>query len=187
MRPRCRSRCGLSGGEVLRVAGNPGGELRAGEPAAELRVAVAELAGDPAPLVVEHPGHAVVVDGEHGTVLGVGKSTYTPGYVASERLKLLVEHAYPTCTGPNCGKAAWRCDLDHQTPHGHGGATCECNVRPLCRTCHRLKTAGLLAPEQRNHPDDPPGTTTWTTRTGRAYTALPHVPLPPYQPRWARR
>ncbi|MBI4943455.1 MAG: HNH endonuclease [Actinobacteria bacterium] len=119
----------------------------------------------------------VVVDGEHGTVLGVGKNTFSPGYVASERLKLLIEHAHPTCTGPHCGKAAWRCDVDHQTPYAQGGATCECNTRPLCRACHRLKTAGLLKPEERNDPGNPPGTTTWTTRTGRAYVALPHAPL----------
>ncbi|WP_088317791.1 HNH endonuclease signature motif containing protein [Kineosporia sp. R_H_3] len=129
-------------------------------------------------LVTNGVFRCVVVDGEHDTVLGVGKSTYTPGYVASERLKLLIEHAYPTCTGPNCGKAAWRCDLDHQTPYGHGGATCECNTRPLCRACHRLKTAGLLVPQQRHHPGDPPGTTLWTTRTGRTWTALPRAPLP---------
>ncbi|MBI4940592.1 MAG: DUF222 domain-containing protein [Actinobacteria bacterium] len=120
----------------------------------------------------------LVVDGEHGSVLGVGKNTYSPGYVASERLKLLVEHAHPTCTAPHCGKASWRCDLDHAEPYAQGGATCACNVRPLCRACHRLKTAGLLVPEQRDDPDDPPGTITWTTRTGRAYTALPHTPLP---------
>ncbi|WP_198950161.1 HNH endonuclease signature motif containing protein, partial [Kineosporia sp. A_224] len=120
----------------------------------------------------------LVVDGEHGTILGVGKNTYSPGYVASERLKLLVEHAYPTCTAPHCGKASWRCDLDHAEPYAQGGPTCACNVRPLCRPCHRLKTAGLLVPEQSHHPDDPPGTVTWTTRTGRAYTSLPHTPLP---------
>ncbi|MBI4943262.1 MAG: HNH endonuclease, partial [Actinobacteria bacterium] len=121
----------------------------------------------------------LVVDGEHGTVLGVGKNTFTPGYVAGERLKLLVEHAFPTCTAPHCEKASWRCDLDHATPYAQGGATCGCNVRPLCRPCHRLKTAGLLVPEQRDDPGDPPGTITWVTRTGRAYTALPHAPLPP--------
>ncbi|MBI4940738.1 MAG: HNH endonuclease, partial [Actinobacteria bacterium] len=120
----------------------------------------------------------LVIDGEHGTVLGVGKNTFSPGYVASERLKLLIEHAHPTCTGPHCTKAAWRCDVDHQTPYARGGATCECNMRPLCRACHRLKTAGLLKPQRRNHPGDPPGTTTWTTRTGRTWTALPHAPLP---------
>ncbi|MBI4940478.1 MAG: DUF222 domain-containing protein [Actinobacteria bacterium] len=129
-------------------------------------------------LVTHGVFRCLVVDGEHGTVLGVGKNTYSPGYVASERLKLLVEHAYPTCTGPHCGKAAWRCDIDHQTPYAQGGATCECNTRPLCRTCHRLKTAGLLVPEQRHHPGDPPGTITWTTRTGRAYVARPRAPLP---------
>ncbi|WP_143448286.1 HNH endonuclease signature motif containing protein [Kineosporia sp. A_224] len=124
----------------------------------------------------------LVVDGEHGTVLGVGKNTFSPGYVASERLKLLVEHAYPTCTAPHCEKASWRCDLDHATPYARGGSTCGCNVRPLCRPCHRLKTAGLLVPEQRDDPGDPPGTITWVTRTGRAYTALPHAPLPPTAP-----
>jgi hypothetical protein len=50
-------------------------------------------------------------------------------------------------------------------------------VRPLCRPCHRLKTAGLLVPGQRNDPGDPPGTIIWVTRTGRAYAALPRVPL----------
>ncbi|MBI4940771.1 MAG: HNH endonuclease, partial [Actinobacteria bacterium] len=120
----------------------------------------------------------LVVDGVHGTVLGVGKNTFSPGYVASERLKLLIERAHPTCTAPHCGKASWRCDLDHATPYAQGGATCGCNVRPLCRPCHRLKTAGLLVPEQRNDPGDPPGTITWTTRTGRTWTAVPHTPLP---------
>ncbi|MBI4940231.1 MAG: HNH endonuclease, partial [Actinobacteria bacterium] len=130
-------------------------------------------------LVTHGVFRCLVVDGEHGTVLGVGKNTYTPGYVASERLKLLIEHAHPTCTGPHCAKAAWRCDLDHAEPYAQGGPTCCCNMRPLCRTCHRLKTAGLLVPEQRQHPGDPPGTVTWTTRTGRTWTALPHAPLPP--------
>ncbi|WP_088289882.1 HNH endonuclease signature motif containing protein [Kineosporia sp. A_224] len=120
----------------------------------------------------------LVVDGEHGTVLGVGKNTFSPGYVASERLKLLLEHAHPTCTGPHCEKASWRCDVDHQTPYAQGGATCECNTRPLCRACHRLKTAGLLVPQRRHRPGEPPGTTTWFTRTGRTWTALPHAPLP---------
>ncbi|WP_088288749.1 HNH endonuclease signature motif containing protein [Kineosporia sp. A_224] len=129
-------------------------------------------------LVTNGVFRCLVVDGEHGTVLGVGKNTFSPGYVASERLKLLVEHAFPTCTAPLCSKASWRCDADHQKPFAEGGPTCECNIRPLCRACHRLKTAGLLIPEQRDNPGDPPGTTTWTTRTGRAYTALPHVPLP---------
>ncbi|WP_143448671.1 DUF222 domain-containing protein [Kineosporia sp. A_224] len=128
-------------------------------------------------LVTNGVFRCLVVDGEHGTVLGVGKNTFSPGYVASERLKLLVEHAHPTCTAPHCTKASWRCDLDHAEPYAQGGATCSCNVRPLCRACHRLKTAGLLVPEQRNHPDDPPGTIAWTTRTGRTWTALPHAPL----------
>jgi hypothetical protein len=34
------------------------------------------------------------------------------------------------------------CDCDHVTPHGAGGATCTCQVAPLCRRHHRLKTHG---------------------------------------------
>ncbi len=120
----------------------------------------------------------LVVDGEHGTVLGVGRSTFTPGYTPGEKLKAYLEHAAPVCDVPGCGVKAWRCDLDHVTPYVHGGATCECNIRPLCRRHHRLKTAGLLTITPSTDPDDPPGTRRYTTRTGRGYTALPHVPLP---------
>ncbi|QSR27851.1 DUF222 domain-containing protein [Nocardioides aromaticivorans] len=45
-----------------------------------------------------------------------------------------------TCRFPNCTKQAVRCDLDHAQPHGQGGATCPCNLVPLCRRHHRAKT-----------------------------------------------
>ena len=38
----------------------------------------------------------------------------------------------------------------------------------------------LVAPS--TDPDRPPGTLTYTTRTGRTYPALPHAPLPPGTP-----
>jgi len=41
---------------------------------------------------------------------------------------------------PWCTRAARRCDKDHVIPHSAGGTTCSCNLAPLCRRHHRLKT-----------------------------------------------
>ena len=41
----------------------------------------------------------------------------------------------PTALGP-----ARHCDRDHVVPHSRGGPTCPCNLAPLCRHHHRLKT-----------------------------------------------
>ena len=119
-----------------------------------------------------------VVDGSHGTVLGVGRSTFTPGYPPGTRLRSLLDEVSPSCDIPGCTIPARSCDLDHRHPYARGGATCECNVRPLCRTHHRLKTARLIRAVPSTDPDDPPGTWVWITRTGRRYTAHQHVPLP---------
>ena len=45
-----------------------------------------------------------------------------------------------TCVFPWCTRPARRCDKDHTHPRSHNGATCSCNIAPLCRTHHRLKT-----------------------------------------------
>ena len=129
-------------------------------------------------LVTNGVFRCLVVDGGHGTVLGVGRSTFTPGYAPGERLRLLAEHAFPVCDIPGCKRSGGRCDLDHQLPHAAGGATCICNIRPLCRTHHRLKTAGLLVPVWTGPPGQPGSTLTWVTRTGRAYTVVDHAPVP---------
>lgn len=53
------------------------------------------------------------------------------------------------CVFPWCGRSARRCrpddhpcDCDHVVPHSEGGVTCPCNLAPLCRRHHRLKTHG---------------------------------------------
>ena len=134
-------------------------------------------------LVTHGVFRCVVVDGTHGTVLGVGRSTFTGGYTPGSRLRLLTEHAFPVCAVPGCGRAGHRCDLDHQIPYAAGGATCICNVRPLCRTHHRLKTAGLLVPVWTGPPGEPGSELTWVTRTGRAYVAEDHTAVPPHRAR----
>ena len=46
-----------------------------------------------------------------------------------------------TCVFPWCTRPARRCDTDHVIPARTPGAiTCGCNLAPLCRRHHRLKT-----------------------------------------------
>ncbi|MFN8192658.1 MAG: DUF222 domain-containing protein [Nocardioidaceae bacterium] len=52
----------------------------------------------------------------------------------------------PACVFPWCTRPARSaCDADHVIPYDHdhpdqGGSTCDCNLAPLCRWHHRLKT-----------------------------------------------
>ena len=45
-----------------------------------------------------------------------------------------------TCVFPWCTRPARDCDHDHRVPFDAGGASCDCNIAPLCRRHHRLKT-----------------------------------------------
>ena len=45
-----------------------------------------------------------------------------------------------SCVFPWCTRAARACDCDHVIAHAEGGTTCSCNIAPLCRRHHRLKT-----------------------------------------------
>jgi uncharacterized protein DUF222 len=91
-----------------------------------------------------------------------------PGYRPSPGLQRLIRARTVTCTGPGCRRPAARCDLDHTIPHDDGGVTCECNLGPLCRFCHRLKQAQGWILKQAS-----PGVMTWTTPAGRRYTTMP--------------
>ena len=90
------------------------------------------------------------------------------GYQPSPSLRHLICIRNPACTGPGCRRPATRCDLDHITPHHHGGRTCECNLHPACRHDHHTKQAPgwtLTSPS--------PGTLTWTTPGNRTHTTTP--------------
>ena len=70
-------------------------------------------------------------------------------YRPSERSHELVQLAHESCVFPFCTRPSHICDADHTIPwkeDGSGGATCTCNLAPLCRTHHRLKTHGDNAP-----------------------------------------
>ena len=121
----------------------------------------------------------VAVDDTHGTVLGVGRSTYTHGYVAGANLRAFLDVAAPECEIPWCTARAERCDFEHHTPHANGGATCSCNVGRTCRRHHRLKSTDDLPVRACGDPGHPPGTKIRTTPGGRDVVELPYAPLPP--------
>lgn len=123
----------------------------------------------------------VVTDDEHATVVGIGRPIVTPNHDAPLRVAALVRTAEGHCVFPGCTTPARRCDLDHRQPFPEG-ATCTCNLQPLCRGHHRLKTTGHLTVRlvQPGEDDDvPPGTLEWTTRAGRIYRSMPSQPVPP--------
>lgn len=61
-------------------------------------------------------------------------------YEVPDRLRVRVDARDLGCVFPHCRRPASRCDHDHAVPHASGGSTCSCNLAPLCRRHHRLKT-----------------------------------------------
>ena len=112
----------------------------------------AQLARD---LATDGIWRCVAVDDTHGTVLGVGRTTYTPAYTPGRALRAFISVAAPVCSVPHCTTPAARCDIDHHTPYAQGGATCSCSCGPLCRRHHRLKSAGYLLVEPSTDPPPP--------------------------------
>jgi 5-methylcytosine-specific restriction endonuclease McrA len=114
------------------------------------------------------PGHLEEILTRPGTKITVRPVVDLAGhqpvdsYEIPDRIRAQVVLRDHHCVFPHCTKPAERCDLDHVCPHGTGGQTCPCNLAPLCRAHHRLKTAGRATYRMLS-----PGTYHWTTRTGR--------------------
>lgn len=130
---------------------------------------VADLARD---VAARGTWRCAIVDGTHGTLLGLGRTTFTPDYRPGQPLVDHVAVRDQTCSFPGCHQAARRCDADHRRPHP-AGATCECNIGSLCRHHHRLKHRSGFEVETSSDGSDPPGTLIWTTPTGRTYSRPP--------------
>jgi hypothetical protein len=113
-----------------------------------------------------------VVDDEHRTLLGLGSRTFTPQYRPGAALERFVRIRDRQCVVPGCNATAQRGDLDHRVPHDDG-PTCECNLQALCRKHHGRKHRGGLRAEPDTRPGEPPGTMTWTTRSGTSYRQVP--------------
>ena len=74
---------------------------------------------------------------------------HVEAYEVPDRIAEQVALRDHTCVFPWCTRPARRlrpdqhgCDCDHTVPHAQGGATCTCQLAPLCRRHHRLKTHG---------------------------------------------
>ncbi|CUR59573.1 putative HNH endonuclease [metagenome] len=73
-------------------------------------------------------------------VIDLNDHTQVAAYEVPDRLRARVELFHHQCMFPWCTRPARASDCDHVIPHGKGGATCDCNLAPLCRRHHRLKT-----------------------------------------------
>ncbi len=82
----------------------------------------------------------------HLTVLPVrdlADHHHVEAYEVPDRLREQTVLLHHTCVYPWCSRPAEDCDCDHTVPYGPEGAdgrTCSCNVAPLCRHHHLLKT-----------------------------------------------
>lgn len=82
-------------------------------------------------------------------------------YEVPDRMTEQATLADHTCVFPWCTRPARRCDCDHIDAYDTGGPTCSCNIAPLCRSHHRLKShsAWRYVPIER-------GTYLWTSPHG---------------------
>ena len=87
-----------------------------------------------------HPDATVTVK----PVLDLAGHVRVDQYEVPDRLTALVDHRDGHCVFPWCTRPARGCDHDHVVPFDPDdpgrGPTCSCNLAPLCRSHHRLKT-----------------------------------------------
>jgi hypothetical protein len=75
-------------------------------------------------------------------VIDLAEHVSVDAYEVPDRLHERAGLRHPTCVFPWCTRPARRCDQDHGVPYDERGPTCDCNLAPLCRFHHRLKTHG---------------------------------------------
>jgi hypothetical protein len=97
-------------------------------------------------------------------VLDLADHIHVEAYEVPDRLAEHTTVRDHTCVFPGCTRPARRCDHDHVVPHSQGGATCTCNIAPLCRGHHRLKTHGGWS-----YTILDPGTYLWRSPHGYTY------------------
>lgn len=75
-------------------------------------------------------------------VLDPEEYVHTEAYEVPDRTREAVQLRESSCVFPFCHSPTRNCDTDHVTPFADGGPTCPCNLAPLCRFHHRVKTHG---------------------------------------------
>ncbi len=110
-------------------------------------------------------------------VIDLNDHAHVEAYEVPDRLRTRVELFHHQCMFPWCTRPARASDCDHVIPHGVGGATCDCNLAPLCRRHHRLKTVTRW-----RYFTVEPGVFLWTTPHGyqllRSHTGTQDVSPP---------
>ncbi len=114
-----------------------------------------------------------------GCILDAGRRHY----LASDLQKLVLKLRDQHCRFPGCNRPAERCEIDHAHPYDAGGHTDTCNLGPLCKHHHELKTTGYWHITT-SHRD---GSCTWRSPLGRIYQheppdLVPPPPRPPHDP-----
>ena len=97
-------------------------------------------------------------------VFDLADHVHVEAYEVPDRLAAQARLRDVICVYPNCTRPARRCDCDHVTAHAEGGTTCSCNLAPLCRGHHRLKTHGGWS-----YTVLEPGTYLWSSPHGYSY------------------
>ncbi|GAA4693763.1 hypothetical protein [Nocardioides nanhaiensis] len=113
-------------------------------------------------------------------VIDLNGAVHVEQYEVPDRMKQRSRWTDPRCVYPHCNRPADRCDCDHIQPYEQGGATCTCNLAPLCRRHHRFKTHGAVTYRRLA-----PGAYEWAFETGMTIvrdhlgTHEPQWPKPP--------
>ncbi|GAA4681332.1 HNH endonuclease signature motif containing protein [Nocardioides nanhaiensis] len=113
-------------------------------------------------------------------VIDLNNAVHVEQYEVPDRIKQRTRWTDPRCVYPRCSRPADRCDCDHLKPYEQGGATCTCNLAPLCRRHHRFKTHGAVTYRRLG-----PGAYEWEFQTGMTIvrdhlgTHEPQWPKPP--------
>ena len=94
-------------------------------------------------------------------VIDLNEHIHVDAYEVPDRLAEQTELRDHTCVFPWCTRPARRTDSEHCIPHHQGGTTCSCNIAPLCRRHHRLKTHSTWT-----YTTLEPGTFLWTSPHG---------------------
>ncbi|GAA4695216.1 HNH endonuclease signature motif containing protein [Nocardioides nanhaiensis] len=118
-------------------------------------------------------------------VIDLNGAVHVEQYEVPDRIKQRTRWTDPRCVYPHCNRPADRCDCDHMQPFEQGGATCTCNLAPLCRRHHRFKTHGAVTYRRLG-----PGAYEWEFQTGMTIvrdhigTHEPQWPKPPPAEDW---
>ena len=187
----------LKAGRKLKVSSGPGRGRSGSDPRVTITIAAGTLIG-----LDEHPGflhgygpvvasmardvaatgtwRCAITDDVHGTLMGLGTSTYTSKYKPTRALRHFLKTRDRVCRVPGCSAPAMVCDVDHRIPWPDG-PTCECCTECLCGTHHRLKHEAGFTLTPSTDPNDPPGTLYWGTPARHQYPSFP-AQLDPYPP-----